>query len=215
MARAYEPITRSAAMYFTYIVATMNGVLPPTAAVLHEAEEALAVAEQSGENVALAQGRQYLGIMLVHLGGSSRARGFQLLEQVRAMTLEKRYNLSVVPLIDVHVAQEKIRVGDFAGAISQSRAAVNEFFGLGDRLWTGYATNVLVDALTQSGTEADLQEAKVAVDRLAALPIEPGVVVHEHMAAARTGAARSGMWRRSYLPRSAGRLPKDGDGAGF
>ena len=157
----------------------MNGVLPPTAAVLHEAEEALAAAEQSGENVALAQGRQYVGLMLVRLGGNSRARGFQLLEQVRAMTLEQRYNLSVVPLIDVHVAQEKTRVGDFAGAISQSRAAVNEFFELGNKVWTGYATNVLVDALTHSGSDADLQEAKVAVDRLAALQIEPGVVVHE------------------------------------
>ena len=179
MARAYEPITRAAALYFTHIVATMNGVLPPTAAVLHEAEEALAAAEQSGENVALAQGRQYVGLMLVRLGGNSRARGFQLLEQVRAMTLEQRYNLSVVPLIDVHVAQEKTRVGDFAGAISQSRAAVNEFFELGSKVWTGYATNVLVDALTHSGSDADLQEAKVAVDRLAALQIEPGVVVHE------------------------------------
>jgi adenylate cyclase len=179
MARAYEPITRAAALYFTHIVATMNGVVPPTAAVLHEAEEALAAAEQSGENVALAQGRQYVGLMLVRLGGNSRARGFQLLEQVRAMTLEQRYNLSVVPLIDAHVAQEKTRVGDFAGAILQSRAAVNEFFGLGSKVWSGYATNVLVDALTQSGNDADLQEAKVAVDRLARLPIEPGVVVHE------------------------------------
>jgi adenylate cyclase len=87
--------------------------------------------------------------------------------------------LSVVPLIDVHVAQEKTRVGDLAGAISQSRAAVNEFFGLGNKVWTGYATNVLVDALLRSGNDADLEEARVSVERLRALPIEPGVVVHE------------------------------------
>ena len=193
----------------------MNGVVPPTAAVLHEAEEALAAAEQSGENVALAQGRQYVGLMLVRLGGSSRARGFQLLEQVRAMTLEQRYNLSVVPLIDVHVAQEKTRVGDFAGAISQSRAAVNEFFGLGSKVWSGYATNVLVDALMQSGNDADLEEAKVAVDRLAALADRARGRGARTVAAARTGAARSGMRRRSHLPRAAGRLPKDGGGAWF
>jgi adenylate cyclase len=68
LARAYEPITRAAALYFTHIVTIMNGVLPPTAAVLHEAEGALAAAEQSGENVALAQGRQYVGLILVRLG---------------------------------------------------------------------------------------------------------------------------------------------------
>ena len=44
------------------------------------------------------------------------------------MAVEKRYNETVVPLIDLHVAQEKIRIGDFAGAISLARPAVNDFF---------------------------------------------------------------------------------------
>jgi adenylate cyclase len=179
MARAYEPITRAAAMYFTEIVAIMNGVRPPTPFLLREAEEAFTAAEQSGENVALAQVRQYMGIILVRLGGSSRAKGFQLLEEVRTMTLQQRYNLSVVPLINVLFAEELTRVGELAGAISQSRAALNDFFEKGNVLWTCYATNVLVEALVQSGSGADLQDAKVAVDRLAALPIEPGVVVHD------------------------------------
>ena len=127
MGRAAEPITRSAAMYFTYIVAIMNGVLPPTAAVLREAEEALAVAEQSGENVELGQGRQYLGIILVHMGGSSRARGFQLLDQVRAMAVEKRYNDSRPthrrPCRTGEDQDRRFRRRDLAW-----HAAVNEFF---------------------------------------------------------------------------------------
>ena len=150
----------------------------PTDAVLREAEEALTVAEQSGGNVDVGQGRQYLGIILVRMGGSSRARGFQLLDQVRAMAVEKRYMDNVVPLVDIHVAQEKTRVGDVADAISLSRPAVNEFFRTGDRFWDGYATNVLVDALLQRGNPADLQDAKIAVERLAAAPVEPGFVVH-------------------------------------
>ena len=178
MGRKAEPITRSAAMYYTYIVAIMNGVLLPADAILREAEEALAVAEQSGGNVDVGQGRQYLGIILVHMGGSSRARGFQLLDQVRAMAVEKRYIDNVAPLVDIHVAQEKIRTGDFAGAISLARPAVNEFFRTGDRFWEGYATNVLVEALMKRGGPEDLEDAEVAVDRLAATPVEPGVVVH-------------------------------------
>jgi adenylate cyclase len=178
MAHPHEPITRAAAMYFTYIVAIVNRVLSPTAEVLREAEEVLAVVEQSGENVALAQGRQYLGVILVRLGGSSRAKGFELLEQVRSMALQQRYNLSVVPLVDVLLAEEMTRVGDLAGAISQSRAAVNDFFDMGDRVWIGYSANVFVEALVQSGSAGDLHEAKAVVDRLATAPIEPGVVVY-------------------------------------
>jgi adenylate cyclase len=178
MGRAAEPITRSAALYFTYIAATANGVLAPTVAVLREAEEALTIAEQSGGNVEVGQGNQYLGILLVRMGGSSRARGFYLLDQVRAMAIEKRYNEAVVPLIDSMAAQEKLRVGDVAGAILLSRPAVNEFFRAGDGLWTGYVTNVLVEALLKRGDDADLQDAKIAVDRLAAAPAEPGFVVH-------------------------------------
>jgi adenylate cyclase len=107
MGQAAEPITRAAAMYFTYIIAIMNGVCLPTDSILRESERALTVAEQSGENVVLALGRQYLGIILVRLGGTSRATGFELMEQVREMTLEQRYNLGVIPLIDIHCAQER------------------------------------------------------------------------------------------------------------
>jgi hypothetical protein len=57
MTQATEPLTRAATMYFTYIVAVANGVTSPTAPVVRRAEEALAVAKQSGENVTLAQGR--------------------------------------------------------------------------------------------------------------------------------------------------------------
>jgi adenylate cyclase len=178
MGRTAEPITRSAALYYTYIGAIVHGILFPTDVILREAEEALTVAEQSGGNVDVGQGRQYLGIILVRMGENSRARGFQLLDQVRAMAVEKRYTDNVAPLVDIHVAQEKTRVGDVADAISLSRPAVNEFFHTGDRFWEGYATNVLVDALLRRGNPEDLQDAKIAVERLADSPVEPGFVVH-------------------------------------
>jgi adenylate cyclase len=178
LGRAAEPITRSASLYFTYVAAAANMLLVPTAAVLHEAEEALAIAEQSGGNVVVGQGVQYLGVILVRMGEGSRAKGLELLDQCRAMAIEKRYNEAVVPLIDSMAAQEKLRVGDVAGAILLSRPAANEFFRAGDGLWTGYVTNVLVEALLKRGDDADQQDAKIAVDRLAAQAVEPGFVVH-------------------------------------
>jgi adenylate cyclase len=178
MGRTAEPITRSAALYFTYVAANANAILSPTVAVLCEAEEALTFAEQSGGDVAVGQGIQYLGILLVRSGGSSRAKGFQLLDQVRTMALEQRYNAAVVPLTDILLAEERMRIGDIAGAISLSRPAVNEFFVAGDVMWAGYGTNVLVEALLRRKISADLENAKVAVDRLAATPVEPDFVVH-------------------------------------
>jgi adenylate cyclase len=177
MGRAAEPTTRSAALYFTYVAAAANAVVAPTVAVLREAEEALTIAEQSGGNVVVGQGIQYLGLLLVRMGESSRARGFQLLDQVRAMAIEKRYNDAVVPLIDIDLAQEKLRVGDFAGAISLSRPAVTEFFRAGDGLWTGYGTNVLVEALLKRGGPGDFHDAQIAVERLATAPLEPAFAI--------------------------------------
>ena len=178
MGRTAEPITRSAALYFTYVAAIANAILSPTVAVLCEAEEALTFAEQSGGDVAVGQGIQYLGILLVRLGGSSRAKGFQLLDRVRTMALEQRYNAAVVPLTDILLAEERMRIGDVAGAIWLSRPAVNEFFVAGDVMWAGYGTNVLVEALLRRKISADLENAKVAVDRLAATQVEPDFVVH-------------------------------------
>ena len=215
MGRAAEPITRSAAMYYTYIAAIVNGILFPTEAILREAEEALTVAEQSGGNVDVGQGRQYLGIVLVRMGENSRARGFQLLDQVRAMAVEKRYTDNVVPLVDIHVAQEKTRIGDVADAISLSRSAVNEFFHTGDRFWEGYATNVLVDALLRRGNPEDLQDAKIAVEQIGRFTGRARFRCAQHLAPARAGAARSRMWRHSYLSRVEPRLPKDGNRSRF
>ncbi len=48
----------------------------------------------------------------------------------------------------------------------------------------GPATSVLVEALLRRGTQLDLGEAKSAVDRLAAVPTDPGFVLHELPSAA-------------------------------
>jgi hypothetical protein len=43
----------------------------------------------------------------------------------------------------------------------------------------GEATRVLVEALLQRGTNADLAEAQAAIDRLAAVSTDPGFVLFE------------------------------------
>jgi adenylate cyclase len=44
---------------------------------------------------------------------------------------------------------------------------------------TALAVTVLVEALLQRGDDGDLDEAASAIDRLAAVPTDPGLVLHE------------------------------------
>ena len=46
-------------------------------------------------------------------------------------------------------------------------------------LWHGPATTTLVESLLHRGTDADHQEAQAAIEWLAAIPTDPGFVMHE------------------------------------
>jgi len=46
-------------------------------------------------------------------------------------------------------------------------------------IFRGPATTVSVEALLSRGLAADIKDAELAIDRLAAVPTEPGFVLHE------------------------------------
>jgi adenylate cyclase len=52
-------------------------------------------------------------------------------------------------------------------------------FASGGCIWNALATTVLAEALLQRRAGADLQDAQTAIDRLAAIPTDPGFVLHE------------------------------------
>ena len=87
--------------------------------------------------------------------------------------------MQMVPVVDIHLAQQKARSGDLDGAIELARAVLEDLFGSGGAVWSVLATTVLVEALLRRGADGDLQEAQAAVDRLAAVPTDPGFVLHE------------------------------------
>ena len=59
------------------------------------------------------------------------------------------------------------------------RAGVDISYESGDMIWRGRATEVLVQLLIRRGSVGDQHEAHTAVDRLAAVPTDPGFVLHE------------------------------------
>lgn len=56
---------------------------------------------------------------------------------------------------------------------------ITEQFDTGEMIFRGPATAALVEALLARGSATDLDEAQKAIDRLAAVPTEPGFVLHE------------------------------------
>ena len=84
-----------------------------------------------------------------------------------------------MPVVDIHVAQQKARSGDLDGAIGLARAVVDDLFDSGGAIWSVLATTVLVETLLRRGADADLREAQDAIERLAAVSTDPGFVLHE------------------------------------
>ena len=85
----------------------------------------------------------------------------------------------VVPVVDIQIAKERLRTGDLDGAIELSRAVIDDLFSRGEMIYRGPPTSILVEALLRRNADGDVQQAQAAIDRLAAVPTEPGFVLHE------------------------------------
>jgi adenylate cyclase len=82
-------------------------------------------------------------------------------------------------IVNVFVANEKVRTNDLDGAIDLLRATLDDQYVSTDMLRCGATTAALVEALLRRGRPTDLREAQEAIDRLSAVPTEPGFVVYD------------------------------------
>ena len=179
MARAFDPATRVSVINFAYAAGFLHGALLPNQAALTETAEVLQIAEHSGDNFTLGSARITRGITLVHGDSSQREVGFDLLAKARDMALKERLTLTTLAIVDVETARERARTGDVDGAIELSRAVIHDMLASGEMLWYGPATTTLVESLLRRGADADFREAQAAIDRLAAIPTDPGFVMYE------------------------------------
>ena len=78
------------------------------------------------------------------------------------------------------MARERARRGDRDGAIPLIRAAVEHLVREGRLLgWGIAATGVLAETLLDRGAESDVAEAEAAIERLAAAPVDEGLVTRD------------------------------------
>src|SRR6516164_2311869 len=145
MAHSFDPATLAGVMWMSYVLAIPYGAVLPDATTLRDTAELLVMAEQSGDDIALDIARTARGLTLVHRGGAGREAGFDLLAQAREAAIQERFAKLAVPIVDIHLAQEKARLAYLDGAIELSRAVDHEVLSSGGSVCSALATSVLVE----------------------------------------------------------------------
>jgi hypothetical protein len=181
MAHNADPWSYAAIVGYGYNIAIPFGVLMPDDRAVREIEDALHIADRSGDAVALALARMALGVALVHRPTDpERDRGQKLLAEVSDVFLRQGYLLWDVPLVNVYLAREWFRCGDRDQAMPVMRAAADHLFhGGGLPAWGIPATAVLVETLLERASDGDMAEAEAAIERLAAAPPDGGLVIRD------------------------------------
>ena len=181
MARSADPRTYAGAVTYVYFPGIPLGVLRPDDSAVREIENALRIAERSGDDQAVVLARLTLGVALVHRQtDAEHDRGQKLLAEVSDVLLRGEYLLCDLPIVNVYWARERAWREDRDDAIPLMRAAVDDLVRQGQLLqWGTPATGVLVEKLLDRASDGDVAEAEAAIDRLAAAPADEGLVVRD------------------------------------
>jgi hypothetical protein len=181
MAHSADPLTYAAVVAWGYFPGIANGALSADDRALRESEDALRIAERSGNDMALAFARFAVGIVLVHRETAAASdRGQSLLTDVSDVLERHRHNLGDLPLVNAYLARERARHGEHDEVIPVMRAAVDQLVREGQLLaWGTPTTGVLVETLLDRAAEGDVGEAEAAIDRLAAAPADERLAIRD------------------------------------
>lgn len=162
--RSVDPLSYAAANSFTYFGGIPTGVLRPSDLVIREIDDALQIAERSGDDLAVANVRMALGMALAHRhADTQRARGQQILVDVSEIFVRQGHNLAELPIINVLLLRERARRGDVEDTVSLVRARTDQLF-CGDDLplWEASVTGLLVETLLDYGGDGGVVAAEAA-----------------------------------------------------
>ena len=167
--------------FSTSTTVSRQGLCFPRSGARTETAEALELSQRLGDDWTLECARVVHGLVLVRRAAPDRADGFALLHEAREVARQgdRSNRLYACQLIDLEFAKEKLRSGDIDGAVELLRELVDDEYETGEMAFRAKAVSDLVEALSQRGTAADLQEAQHEVDRLAAVPTDPAFVLHD------------------------------------
>jgi class 3 adenylate cyclase len=181
VARRTDPMSKATVVAYKYALGVANGVLTADQAALHEIDDAVQIAERSGDAYALALVTATLGIALMHADQASCEHAVQVLSRMRELSLQRRFTMTMVPVFDMYTSREQARRGDYDGALPSLRSAVGNLFSSGAHLWCIPGTAALVETLLDRCTNEDLAEAEAAIARLAEAPTDDDLVARDVM----------------------------------
>ena len=181
MARSADPLSYAGAVAYVYFPGIAAGVLEPDDSAMREIEDALRIAERSGDDLALDLARGTLGVALVHRHtDAERSSGQKLLAESSEAFQRREHNLADLPLVNMYLARERARRGDHDEAIPLMRAIVDHLFREGRLLlWGICATGVLVQTLLDREVDGDVAEAEALIERLAVAPADEGLAIRD------------------------------------
>ena len=181
MARSADPMSYASVATYVYCAGIPFGVLRPDDSAMREIEDALRIAERSGDDSAMALAQMTLGLALVHRPmDPERDHGQKLLAEVSEWMGCRGHNLCELPLVNMYLAREGARRGERDEALQLMRTTADHLFREGRLLlWGVPATGVLVETLLDHGTESDVAGAEAAIERLAAAPADDGLVARD------------------------------------
>jgi class 3 adenylate cyclase len=182
MARSVDPMSYATVVTYAYFPEITSGVLEPDDHAVSEIEDALRIAERSGDDLAVTFTHISLGVALINRHAvAERDRGYQLLAELSDLLRRQGHNLAELPFVEVYLARETARRGDRDGAIAILRDRVDYLFQEGQQplRWGIPATRILVETLLDRGTDGDVAEAEAAIARLADSPGDDGLTIRE------------------------------------
>ena len=145
-----------AAMFMTEPVA--HGAVLPDDTALHQTAEALSLAEESGDDFALASALFAHGVLLIHAEGADSETGYELLAKTREMAVAHRFMRVGISMVDIQFAKLKDRKSDLDGAIALGKTTVDNILNSGDMLWLGTAFTVLGRVSRLGGADAGVND---------------------------------------------------------
>jgi len=177
LAEPFDATARVVPTLYRYAVGITNGALLPDASAAMQTAELLKVAEQSGDDTAVALARLNRAVVLARTDSPESHRVLDLLTHARDALAHTSGGLRRIA--DVEIARETARVGDAEHAIALARVVLDEYYAVGDMITRGPATALHVELLLRRRDDGDMEAAEAAVDRLAVVPTDPGFVLHK------------------------------------
>ena len=162
-----------------YARGILTGALLADDDAVQETAEAVRIAEERGDDVALEMAHIAQGLVLSRRPtAADRDVALEVLRRARDAQVRQR-NLVYATMADIRIAELTAQGGEVQGAIESARSIVDRLFENGEMFLRGAATAALVESLLRRGSDTDVQEAAAAIERLAAVPTDPGFVLNE------------------------------------